>query len=957
MKILPPTTIITATVSATTTPTTVSSSQPPQSQQSQPFPLSPRLPSSQLHESLIMSKDGTIRAAPEVEPSESKVGEDESGDEVVDDEVFNRMLAEISSSLNPGPRNGNSNSLKRRRAFISSDTDMSGDDPRSTKTYDSDSSSVLSLPSNKVARSYQKRQSKDREGPSHEQEQAQTHHDEPSLPVAKRQKLCSSTARLRSRPVKGFSSTRTPANKTKRRNEGPSLEQEIPQATHPFTMSSSHATTDTSFVGRLINGHSQHFFGTVNALRLRYSDMARRLTNKKSMTEGDRNFVEVHLGFIRNFDYSLRQNAANFPSWALEARDMCLNAVISAFPRSRNASARARRPDLNFDWLLISHRLPGGWDPERAFPAFTFKNIPLYADEVAEPSQSVIDATDAGGSTSAAPAVLSAQAHHDERVAGPSLPVTKRPKSNSSTAKPRPRLISAISPASKSEGISGLGSTRTPANKAKAKASGSGPGSSTQTSTSTPNPSAGKASSRRPSIVTQSQVQKRLYKRHYTHWTLDGNVIIRISNVQYKLVRSVLAKQSRWFQSAFDTSINEGEDENGNESGKEDEDERRGKGMEPVEQYNGCPVYVLDGIVRLRDFERLLDAMDAVVTYVHDPPPFPVLASIIRASTALEFTHFKRYSRRILEEKWKVPSILRHSPPDSSNHSRSGSGFADPADGDDQDNGQGGPSQQGEHSKAGLEPGQGPGADDGSTVDADDDDDDVQEIDLESFRKRISYPRTTILLSRDCHIPSVLPRAMYELMKTNELDLHGILCGLDEADESEDDRDNDEGKDRDEDEDEEQEDEDKDMNTHRQRQGRPKLSQKLLFRLIQAREELATLWMREISVPPSVEHVEPDKASNGDRAKTVSSCLAKDLGQDMKNWHWNVLTSWESEEGESQDPIFVQYRYDFVCGLGEIIDIDWEGEGYCDACAAKRRKAWREMMRRWWKIFEEIVQN
>ncbi|THU90513.1 hypothetical protein K435DRAFT_760304 [Dendrothele bispora CBS 962.96] len=640
MKILLPTTI-TATVSATTTPTTFSSSQPPQSQQSQPFPLSPRLPSSQLHESLIMSKDGTIRAAPEVEPSEGK-GEDKS------DEEMSRRLEDSGASQKrketPNLRTGNS--LKRRRAFLSSDTDMSGDGPRSAKDSDSDSSSssASSLPSRIVAQSYQKRRNnfKDREGPSLEQElpQAQAQADEPSLPVAKRQKLNPSTVSPKLK-IKLRRSTRTPADKTKRRDEDPSLEQEIPQA----------------------------------------------------------------------------------------------------------------------------------------------------------------------------------QAHHDE----PSLPVAEKPKLNSSTARPKPRLI-------KSGGISSPGSTQTPANKGKvkAKAIDSGPSSSTQKSNSTPNPSAGQAPSRETSLVTQTQVQKRLYKRHNTHWTLDGNVIVRISDVQYKLVRSVLAKQSRWFQSAFDTNTIEGEDENEDESGKEDEDERWGKGMEPVEQYNGCPVYVLDGIVRPRDFERLLDAMDAAITYAHDPPPFPVLASIIRASTALEFTHFKRYSRRVLEEKWT--------------------------------------------------------------------------INLESFRKRISYPCTTILLSQECHIPSVLPRAMYELVKTNELDLHGILCGLDEADESEDDRDNDEG--------------------------RPKLSQKLLFRLIQAREELATLWMREVSVPPSVEHVEPDKASNGGRAKTVS-----------------------------QDPIFVQYRYDFVCGLGEIIDIDWEGEGYCEACAAKRRKAWREMMRRWWKIFEEIVQN
>ncbi|THU86338.1 hypothetical protein K435DRAFT_805196 [Dendrothele bispora CBS 962.96] len=154
-------------------------------------------------------------------------------------------------------------------------------------------------------------------------------------------------------------------------------------------MSSSHASTDHSRSGRLINGHSHAFFDQLTAVRQCYREMVRRRNNKKPVSDEERDIIESHLEFIRNFDYSVRQNAADFPSWASEARDMCLNAAISAFPRSRDTRARAARPHLDLSWLLLSRRLPGGWDPTRVFPAFDRENIPLYADEASAPSQTV----------------------------------------------------------------------------------------------------------------------------------------------------------------------------------------------------------------------------------------------------------------------------------------------------------------------------------------------------------------------------------------------------------------------------------------------------------------------------------------------------------------------------------------------------------------------------------------
>ncbi|THU92220.1 hypothetical protein K435DRAFT_862672 [Dendrothele bispora CBS 962.96] len=148
---------------------------------------------------------------------------------------------------------------------------------------------------------------------------------------------------------------------------------------------------------------SHDFFNTLNAIRQCYHEMVRRRNNKKPVLDEERDIIESHLEFIRNFDYSVRQNAADFPSWASEARDMCLNAAISAFPRSRDTRARAARPHLDLSWLLLSRRLPGGWDPTRVFPAFDRENIPLYADEASAPSQPVAVA---GSSTATVSAFL-----------------------------------------------------------------------------------------------------------------------------------------------------------------------------------------------------------------------------------------------------------------------------------------------------------------------------------------------------------------------------------------------------------------------------------------------------------------------------------------------------------------------------------------------------------------------
>ena len=57
---------------------------------------------------------------------------------------------------------------------------------------------------------------------------------------------------------------------------------------------------------------------------------------------------------------------------------MALNAVLVAFPRSRNTTA-SRRPGLDTTWLLMTRRLRGAWDPSRAFPITLVSGIFLLS--------------------------------------------------------------------------------------------------------------------------------------------------------------------------------------------------------------------------------------------------------------------------------------------------------------------------------------------------------------------------------------------------------------------------------------------------------------------------------------------------------------------------------------------------------------------------------------------------
>ncbi|CAL1702984.1 unnamed protein product [Somion occarium] len=127
----------------------------------------------------------------------------------------------------------------------------------------------------------------------------------------------------------------------------------------------------------------------------------------------------------------------------------------------------------------------------------------------------------------------------------------------------------------------------------------------------------------RPSPVLEFKGSK-----HPEYWLLDGSVVIHMQGVLFKLHRSTLVNKSVYFKRMMAESAIL--------------DDR-------IRQYDVPDVSVLD-------FERLLKALDSGVSYVFNPPPFRVLASILRASRKLEFTKEYEFASRSLLEMW--PSSL-----------------------------------------------------------------------------------------------------------------------------------------------------------------------------------------------------------------------------------------------------------------------------------------------------------
>ncbi|PSS38072.1 hypothetical protein PHLCEN_2v52 [Hermanssonia centrifuga] len=105
-------------------------------------------------------------------------------------------------------------------------------------------------------------------------------------------------------------------------------------------------------------------------------------------------------------------------------------------------------------------------------------------------------------------------------------------------------------------------------------------------------------------------------------------IVIAVQGTRFRLLRAKLCKNSKYFTRLF---------------GSASDDADR------------C--YDIDG-VSSDDFKALINAMDDAILYVLEPPPSPVVASILRAAHKLECENILRFSKQLLCEIWS-PDLHR----------------------------------------------------------------------------------------------------------------------------------------------------------------------------------------------------------------------------------------------------------------------------------------------------------
>ncbi|KAF8351850.1 hypothetical protein F5887DRAFT_1170042, partial [Amanita rubescens] len=125
------------------------------------------------------------------------------------------------------------------------------------------------------------------------------------------------------------------------------------------------------------------------------------------------------------------------------------------------------------------------------------------------------------------------------------------------------------------------------------------------------------------------------FVQHGTYWLPDGNTLVQIGGVRFKLDRSTLVNQSAWFLTMIENPPN-------------DSDKCIYKDEE-----TGETVYCLDSLkVNVKDFVALLNAFDNAVTYFSTPPSLKTVAAILRAADALDSDRFKTFGIYYLENNW-----------------------------------------------------------------------------------------------------------------------------------------------------------------------------------------------------------------------------------------------------------------------------------------------------------------
>ncbi|KAJ7726324.1 hypothetical protein DFH07DRAFT_685634, partial [Mycena maculata] len=155
----------------------------------------------------------------------------------------------------------------------------------------------------------------------------------------------------------------------------------------------------------------------------------------------------------------------------------------------------------------------------------------------------------------------------------------------------------------------------------------------------------------------------------------------------------------------------------------------------------------------------------------------------------------------------------------------------------------------------------------------------------------VRHATESIVLARSCAVPSLLKRAMYELVR---------LAGYGQTDTA--------------------------------REG---VSTRDFRALVRAREELTAVWLAAVS-PYAAE---------------FSACATLEPAPPpaVRCTTLHPLRSGQAHHKlVRQSGIADDYLYDPLCGLQALIDTDWAAEGYCAACVGLRKDAWAKTREKMW---------
>ena len=130
---------------------------------------------------------------------------------------------------------------------------------------------------------------------------------------------------------------------------------------------------------------------------------------------------------------------------------------------------------------------------------------------------------------------------------------------------------------------------------ADAEADAQPPSISTSSTTDTGEPEATEALVSAPPASSQavSKIAKK-FTKHDTHWLLDGNTLVQIGEIRFRLHRSTLVRQSKWFGEMIENPPHDR--------------------CIYADEKTGATVYCLDSLdVSVKDFVALLNALDDAV--------------------------------------------------------------------------------------------------------------------------------------------------------------------------------------------------------------------------------------------------------------------------------------------------------------------------------------------------------